>query len=180
MILTSILAGAVMAISVSAPPGPVAAETIRRGLRGGFRTALRVQLGSVIGDAVWLAIALLGLAPLVQLPVLRAILAVAGVGVLLLFGLNGLRDAWKFHGLQPGEEPRTARSDFWSGMAISTANPMALAFWLSVGGSLIAAGVVGTTPAQTVWFVAGFVAGVLIWSFVMASMVGWSKRMLQP
>ena len=49
MVATAI-AGAIMAISLSAPPGSVTMETVRRGLRGGFRPALFVQLGSVIGD----------------------------------------------------------------------------------------------------------------------------------
>ena len=48
--LATTIAGAIMAISLSAPPGPVTMETVRRGLRGGFRPALFVQLGSVIGD----------------------------------------------------------------------------------------------------------------------------------
>ena len=48
--LATAIAGAIMAISLSAPPGPVTMETVRRGLRGGFRPALFVQLGSVIGD----------------------------------------------------------------------------------------------------------------------------------
>ena len=38
--LTTVLTGAFIAISFSAPPGPVAMETIRRGVRGGFSPAL--------------------------------------------------------------------------------------------------------------------------------------------
>ncbi len=48
--ITTLLAGAAVAISFSAPPGPVTLETVRRGLRGGFGPALNVQLGSIIGD----------------------------------------------------------------------------------------------------------------------------------
>ncbi len=60
--LATILTGAMIAISFSAPPGPVAMETVRRGLRGGFLPALNVQLGSMIGDFMWFMIALIGLA----------------------------------------------------------------------------------------------------------------------
>src|SRR5262245_8260235 len=93
--LTTALAGVIMAISMSAPPGPVTMETVRRGLGGGFRPALFVQLGSVIGDLTWCGLALLGLAPLVQIAWVRSALSVAGVVVLLYLGLTGLRDAWK-------------------------------------------------------------------------------------
>ena len=57
--LATIMTGAAIAISFSAPPGPVAMETIRRGLRGGFGPALNVQLGSIIGDFLWFMIALI-------------------------------------------------------------------------------------------------------------------------
>src|SRR5713226_8419186 len=84
--LTTALAGAIMAISMSAPPGPVTMETVRRGLGGGFRPALFVQLGSVIGDLTWCGVALLGLAPLVQVAWIRVVLSVVGVGLLLYLG----------------------------------------------------------------------------------------------
>ena len=60
MLLTA-FTGAVMAISFCAPPGPVTMETLRRGLRGGFGPALQVQLGSIVGDVTWCALALVGL-----------------------------------------------------------------------------------------------------------------------
>ena len=41
----------------NAAPGAVFAETIRRGVDGGYRPALAVQIGSLAGDAAW---ALLG------------------------------------------------------------------------------------------------------------------------
>src|SRR5882672_8980536 len=92
--LTTALAGVIMAISMSAPPGPVTMETVRRGLGGGFRPALYVQLGSVIGDLTWCGVALLGLAPLVQITWVRMGLSVAGVALLLYLGLAGLREAF--------------------------------------------------------------------------------------
>lgn len=94
-----VLAGAIMAISFSAPPGPVTVETIRRGLRGGFGPALSVQLGSIIGDVAWCAIALLGLAPLVQIAWLRGLLSVAGVGVMIYLGGASIRDGLR---MSPG------------------------------------------------------------------------------
>ena len=73
--LTTVLTGAMIAISFSAPPGPVAMETIRRGLRGGFSPALNVQLGSIIGDFMWFMLALIGVGQLAQIAVIRGALA---------------------------------------------------------------------------------------------------------
>ena len=47
-----------LGLVLNAAPGPVFAETVRQGTRGGFRLALAVQLGSLVGDGVW---ALVGL-----------------------------------------------------------------------------------------------------------------------
>jgi len=178
--LTTVLAGVLIAISFSAPPGPVALETIRRGLRGGFGPALRVQLGSIIGDVTWCSLALLGLSPLAQIPWVRVVLSVAGVGVLLTLGALGIRDAFRVSTVQIAEASGPRRGAFRSGLAISMANPMAVGYWLSVGGALVAAGVVGTSAAQTASFVTGFIGGTVAWAFVMAFAVRWSKQIMTP
>ncbi len=177
---TTVLTGALIAISFSAPPGPVAMETIRRGLRGGFGPALRVQLGSIIGDVTWCSLALLGLAPLAQILWVRAVLSVAGVGLLLTLGALGIRDAFRAPIVQSTEASVPRRGAFRSGMAISMANPMAVGYWLSVGGALVAAGVVGATRAQTASFITGFVGGTFAWAFVIAFAVRWSKQIVTP
>ncbi len=180
--LSTALAGAIMAISMSAPPGPVTMETVRRGLGGGFRPALYVQLGSIIGDLTWCGLALLGLAPLVQFAPVRVALSVAGVTLLAYLGLTGLRDAF---GSRRAPEIATAsrpghHGAFRSGLAISMANPMAIGYWLSVGGALIAAGIAGTTPLQAGTFVGGYLGGTLAWCFVIALAVRWGSRVLSP
>jgi chemosensory pili system protein ChpE len=157
-------------------------ETIRRGLRGGFAPALQVQLGSIVGDVTWCALALLGLAPLVQVPWVRAVLAVAGVGVLVYLGGLGLRDALATRPAIVTTEPATdeRQGAFRSGVAISMANPTAVGYWLSVGGALVAAGVAGTTLGQTAFFVSGFIGGTLAWAFLMALVVRWGRVLMTP
>ena len=181
MFLTA-LTGAIMAISFSAPPGPVTLETVRRGLRGGFGPALQVQLGSIIGDVTWCALALLGLAPLVQVAWVRALLSVAGVAVLVYLGAAGLREALIARPAAATPETKAAPRDgaFRSGLAISMANPMAVGYWLSVGGALVAAGVAGTPAGQTASFITGFVGGTVAWAFVMALAVRWGRVLMTP
>jgi threonine/homoserine/homoserine lactone efflux protein len=57
---------------------------------------------------------------------------------------------------------------------------MAIGYWLSVGGALVASGISGTTPVQTASFAGGFVAGTLAWAFIMAAVVRFSKRLINP
>ena len=175
------IAGMLLALTLCAPPGPVAMETVRRGMRGGFRPALYVQFGSVVGDMFWCLLALAGLAPLVQIDWVRMLLAVAGIGVLFYLGATGIRDAVKSAG--PAVDLHKAadgKGAFRSGMAISMANPTAVAFWLSFGGLLVAAGVAGNNVEQTATFLAGYVGATLAWCFVMALAVRWGKEVFKP
>ena len=179
--LITILTGTFIALSFSAPPGPVAMETIRRGLRGGFGAALQVQLGSVVGDVAWCVLAVVGLAPLVQIAWVRVVLTVAGVGVLLYLGATGIREAMASQPSKTAAGPVAGRHGaFGSGLAISMANPMAVGYWLSVGGALVAAGVAGSTLPQTAAFMSGFIGGTIAWCFIMALAVRWSSVVLTP
>lgn len=178
--LSTAIAGVVIAISFSAPPGPVTLETIRRGLRGGFGPALRVQLGSIIGDFTWCAAALIGLAPLMQIGIVRNLLGIAGVCLLVCLGAMGIRDALKSSMETKAETGEAKHGAFRTGAAISMANPMAVGYWLSVGGALVASGVVGADAGETVSFVTGFLLGTFLWAFIMAFAVRWGKQLLNP
>lgn len=178
--LSAALAGALMAISFSAPPGAVTMETIRRGVRGGFWAALNVQLGSIIGDMTWCLAALIGLAPLVQIGPIRFALGIVGIGLLLYLGVVGIRDALQQKTAQAFNQSDPQAGAFRSGMAISLANPQAIAYWLSVGGALVASGAVGQTWGQTVTFISGFIGGTFIWACSMALAVRYGQRVLNP
>jgi chemosensory pili system protein ChpE len=177
---SAVIAGALIAISFSAPPGPVTLETIRRGVRGGFKPALNVQLGSIIGDLAWCLAALIGLAPLVQIDFIRLALGVVGVGLLIYLGAVGIREAIKQPATPTEKKGEARQGAFRSGMAISLANPQAIGYWISVGGALVAAGAVGQTWEQTVAFVIGFIGGTFIWAFCMALAVRFGQRILNP
>lgn len=175
-----LFSGLFIAISFAAPPGPVTMETIRRGVQGGFRPAFYVQLGSIIGDSVWCGVALLGLAPLAQIPWVRVVLGLVGVGLLLYLGGIGLRDVLKPASNKPAAATTAQQGAFRSGLAISMANPMAVGYWLSVGGALVAAGMAGETPAQTAVFALGFLLGTFAWALIMALAVRWSRVLMTP
>jgi threonine/homoserine/homoserine lactone efflux protein len=70
-------------------------------MQGGFRPALRVQLGSIIGDLTWCLAALIGLAPLMQIAWVRWLLGAVGVLLLVYLGALGVRDAMRPAALQP-------------------------------------------------------------------------------
>jgi chemosensory pili system protein ChpE len=128
--ITLFLSSFALGLAFCAPPGATTVEALRRGLARGFRPALLVELGSLIGDATWALIALIGAAFLVQNRPARLLLGVVGTWFLLRPAWHALRDAKR--GAIPAPKPAAAHGDFTTGAVLSLGNPCAIAFWLGV------------------------------------------------
>jgi chemosensory pili system protein ChpE len=181
------LSSFILGIAFCAPPGMVTAETLRRGLVRGFRPALLVQIGSLIGDTTWATIALTGAAFLVQNWIVRLVLSLFGVGLLLRLAWNALRDAHgaptvrlSTDGKALGLSPVSERGDFATGALLSLSNPFAIAFWLSVSASVFAGIPGGPQWFHFVIFVAAFLSSTVLWCFLMAGLVSWGRRFVTP
>jgi chemosensory pili system protein ChpE len=166
-----------LGIAFCVPPGAVAVEALRRGIHRGFTGALFVQLGSLVGDAAW---AILGLSGVARLATSRQASVVLGTaGVLLLLGLaaRALVDAWT--GTLPRPKDVSARGDFAAGAVLSLSNPFAIAFWVSLGGTvgMLAPDHPGQ-PALVVFF-AAFMLAAFLWCFFSAAVIAWGRRLLQ-
>jgi hypothetical protein len=81
-----IVLGIVIGVAYIATPGPVNIETIRRGVMGGFRVALAIQLGALIGDLTYALVALAGLARALTHPATIVLLLLVAM-LLLAFPL---------------------------------------------------------------------------------------------
>ena len=68
---TLFISAFLLGLIFNAAPGAVFAETVRQGVRGGYRPALGVQLGSLVGDALWAVLGLVGIGLLLLLDWLR-------------------------------------------------------------------------------------------------------------
>ncbi len=173
-----------LGLAFSAPPGVVTAESVRRGLQGGFRPALLVQLGSLIGDAFWAILAFSGLALLVEHRPVRLVLGLIGAVFLLRLAWGALRAALETAAPAVGADGGRGialQSAFARGAALSLSNPFALAFWLGAGGGIAALtpGGTGQGPIFVVAF-AGFMSGSLVWCVSLAALVAWGRGLLRP
>jgi chemosensory pili system protein ChpE len=179
--LEIIVPAILMGIAFAAPPGAVTAETFRRGARGGFALALGVQLGSLVGDATYALLALAGLAALAQNPMLQFALGAFGALFLMYLAWSSFRtervDLSGFENLTGLDHRRGA---ILSGMAISLANPWAIAFWLSLGGALASLGVMNASMTQIATFFASFMFGAALWSIALAVVVGRLRGLMRP
>lgn len=172
--LAIFLAAMLFGLAFCASPGAVFSETLRRGLSGGFRPALLVQLGSLIGDAVWALVGLTGLVLLLAEDGVRVPLTIACAAYLAWLGIQGLRDARR----PPAEDEGgpQGRNAFGAGALLSLSNPKNIVSWGALGSAL--AGMVEGTPsrAQMAVFFAGFMLASLLWCFLCAALVDWLRR----
>jgi threonine/homoserine/homoserine lactone efflux protein len=176
-----------MGLAYIAAPGPVNVETLRRGLTGGARNALSIQLGACTGHALWAALAFGGLGVLMLYPAAHLALGLAGIAVLLYLGWSSLREG--IHILTNrtertaveviravtlgGSSPLNTRM-LGTGVVISITNPFAVAFWLSVGGTVLHQS--GRVPEL---FLAGFFLSVLLWAIAVPLAIALARSFLQ-
>ena len=155
----------------NAAPGPVFAETVRRGVRGGFQPALAVQLGSLAGDAVWAVLGLAGVGLLSRLEAMRTPIAIAGIAYLSWLAWDAWRaSAQKFAIDRTGDENHNHEA-LWSGALLSLTNPQNIAYWAAMGSALGAVGVQQPTAPQYASFFGGFMLASIVWSFLFAAVV---------
>ncbi|XUY28998.1 LysE family translocator [Agrobacterium sp. rho-8.1] len=130
-----IFAGALIADSIS--PGPTVAALVARVLSRGARDVLPFLIAIWVGEAIWLSVALAGLAALAS-SFLVLFEIIKWVGVIYLFYL-----AWALFTAEPdvrtGELPvrGSGVKAFLSGLSISIGNPKNMLFYLTLMPSLI-------------------------------------------
>lgn len=138
MTLTGFLAySGALAIAV-ALPGPGVTALVARALGSGFRSALAMSLGIVIGDIVYLTAVVLGLA-LVAQTFGMVFLVVKWLGVAYLAWLG-----WKFWttGITAETvEARKSRDGFFasliSGLTLTLGNPKTMIFYLAIAPTVV-------------------------------------------
>jgi len=173
--ITIFLSSLFLGFLFNAAPGAIFAETIKVGVKGGFRPALAVQLGSLAGDALWAILGLAGVGVLLQVDSLTLPLGVAGVIYLLWLSIDSWRAAGQEMGrltLDTDAETKALRS----GVVLSITNPQNIAFWAALGSALGAIGVSDPTATHYAVFFCGFMASSLVWCFVCAAMVDRAFR----
>ena len=169
--LTLLATAFALGLVFNATPGPVFAETVRQGVRGGFRSALAVQLGSLVGDALWAVVGLIGVGLLLRLESLRMSIGIASVVYLSWLAWN----AWQ---ASRGEVAISAAYDeidhheaLRSGVLLSLTNPQNVAYWAAMGSALSAVGVKNPTVFDNLVFFAGFMVSSTLWALLVAALV---------
>nr|WP_246310291.1 LysE family transporter [Nesterenkonia sandarakina] len=181
-VIQIILTGIWLGLLYNAAPGPIFTESLRRGVRGGFRSALGVQLGSLVGDAVWAVLGLAGAAALLTQPHLHIPITLAGCLVLVILGAQGIYAA-SGRAVAPAtgsSAPGThlLRGPLAAGALLSVGNVWNVVYWGGAGGAV--AGALGEDAALSsllVFFIA-FMITSLLCCFLCAGFIAGVKRTL--
>jgi len=179
-VLTLFVAAFLFGLAFNAAPGPVTAETLRRGLRGGFGPALAVQVGSLVGDLSWAVLGLAGAGAALAVPMLRVPLELAGAAFLLWLAWGAWQDARKPGGFAAGDGARANRGALGAGAAMSLSNPQNVSFWAALVAPMAALGVTDVMTVEAAVFFGGFAASSVLWCFVAAGAVAWCRGILTP
>ena len=167
-----------MSLAFAVQPGVIGFESLRRGISHGWSAALRVEMGSLLGDGVWAIIALLGASILFQNRLVTMILGLFGCVLLLRFAW----DAWK---ASRSEVEIAASGDKRSnhlaaGAMLSLSNPQNITFWVGMSGTIIGIGFLDPEPIHLLVFFAGFMIAQVCWCFFFATVVEFGRRLLNP
>ena len=173
--------GFFLSLSLCLDIGLVNVAMLSLTLSHGFRPGFWLGIGSCVGDLVYAALALAGMAVLLQFEPVRWIVWIGGGAVLLFLTWKMAREA-----LAPAKAadddadaplpPRaSARRSFMRGMLLAMSSPSAILWFAAVGGALIAkAG--ATTPATASVFLSGFFLGGLAWTLFMCTLASQGRK----
>lgn len=169
--MTLLLTAIALGFAYAAIPGPVTMESIRRAARQGFGPGFAIQAGSLVGDGVWAAIGLSGVALLLRNEGLSIVLGLAGAALLLWLTKDVLQSALFPHridtsGLRNGNALHI-------GLAFGLANPAGIAFWSGLGVSVFG----GDPPSAlaVVTLVISFLVGATLWGLFICFVVAWGS-----
>lgn len=147
----------------------------------GFKPGFWLGLGSCVGDLVYAALALAGMAVLLQFEAVRWAVWVGGGAVLLFLTGKMAREALSparagNAGPQDSASPQaSAPRSFIRGVLLAMSSPSAILWFAAVGGALIAkAG--ATTPATASVFLSGFFLGGLAWTLFVCTLASQGRK----
>lgn len=166
-----------LAILIKATPGPVFAETLRRGIIGGFRPAFAVQFGSLLGTALWVVSAGLLGGFITQGRFLQIALGLIATALLATFGWQSVQRAR--HRIVATSRS-AEKGAFLCGTALSACNPWVMAAGVAIGLLADSKGAGSSLHLDMVAPAAGYLAGALLWCFVASACIALLRWRLTP
>lgn len=158
------LCGAMLVLAAS--PGPGVFATVARSMASGFKSSLPVIAGIILGDLIYLMLAIFGMAAVAHvLGKLFVLVKIAG-GIYLIF--LGLR-IWAAHPAgAPADKSKAELSDsssFLSGLLITLSNPKVILFYCGFLPNFLNLAGLGATDIMVVCVVIGSILALVLLAY---------------
>lgn len=157
-----LFAGALLAWSLAAPPGPINALMAHAAARRGFWAGWVYGLGALTGDMTMFALTGLGVLRMIDLfPWLKVAAAFVGAGLMGWFAIGAWKSARRATaklGRDSDYKPTPKWREFTKAYVIVVTSPFNWGWWLTAGSSMI-----GLLGWATLF---GFFLGLVLWTIV--------------
>lgn len=174
MIVEKLLLG----VSLSAPFGPLSAEAIKRGIRGGFFPAFYVRLGGAIGNLTCLLIVYFSLSYLMNHADIGQYAGAIGSVLLTYLGIRTVRQSLRINFADmPHFEPSNG---VWLGFLLAIFNPFGIVWWLSVFSTSMTKNGTNWGSLEGLLQNLLIIVGVLAWIVVFSLILEFAKRFMNP
>ncbi|WP_338783997.1 LysE family transporter [Streptomyces sp. DG1A-41] len=157
-------AGLGLGFLVALPLGPIGLLCVRSVLRNGFLCGFAIGLGAAAVDVLYAGLGLAGVGKLLDIPVLRTALGLAGAVVMAYLGFRSVRSAFRARITVVGTEGETVLpwAAFRTALTATAANPATIGYWAAAFAAATAANVTGTL-ADSLAMLVGVGSGTLLW-----------------
>ncbi len=172
----TVIRGIILGLSITAPIGPTNVEVIRRGARGGARSAATFCLGVMVALVLYLALVVLGLSFLTESVVFNTLLTLFGVIVLAYLAYSSIKDFFTGTEVDLGTEV-SGNKHFVPGIVLTISNPAVLLLWTGIMGADLAAS--DASLAEGLLLSSGILIGVAIFFTTLTTLIHYGRRFLQ-
>ncbi len=174
--MVGVLTGFASGFLVAASPGPIGFLCIRRSLTQGRLAGLVSGFGAAVADAVYAALAAVGVGSVMHL-ILSHKTALQLIGGILLIALGiHMTRAHQRDLSANAEKPRNLVSDFFSMFGLTIANPQTVLTFLAFFTILRLNPHAG--PVAAIELVGGVLAGSFAWWLLICVAIGWLRHHL--
>jgi threonine/homoserine/homoserine lactone efflux protein len=165
-----------IALSGALMPGPLLAAVIYESTRHGFKTGPLFILGHAVLEMLMIAVIIFGFSRFLSTPLALRVIALAGSGILLYFGLGMIRSLPRLT-LPKAGIPGKPSNLVWLGISMSLTNPYWSIWWLTIGLGLVLAAHKQGLLAIIVFF-AGHISADLGWYSLVSLMVHNGRKFI--
>lgn len=159
MTVYSILGLAVAMFLLAISPGPGVFATVSKALSSGFRHAVPVVMGIVVGDPIFLLFAIYGLSMIAEtFSTLFILIKYMGGGYLIWLGIKSWRSNPSKTDIA-GSKLQSTKLSFFGGLSITIGNPKVILFYLGFLPTFLELKILSTLDIAIVAFVVSLVLG---------------------